>query len=278
MIKKLKISLLIAVFSLVVGVSSVSAADLTFNTATTVTVNGNDYFIGSGSGATSVVVDATTLTVVVPASTTFTLVSPSRHTLTNDGGLTAVCTNTESTLTISTASTVIITPSTTACGAISGGGGGGGGGGGAAAPATPATQVEGCTPGALFSTTSGKSCTVSATPAVPATPAIPGCGDRTSGFSTSSGQSCVGNSVSATVTSAGPYNFGTVTLKNGSRGNAVMELQRFLNAKLNLGLVVDGKLGPKTIKVIKQWQEDNGLVPDGLVGRLTKAKMNAMTY
>src|SRR3989344_4115886 len=103
-----------------------SAANLTFSVNTTVTVNGNNYFIGSGSGATSVVVGATTLTVVVPASTTFTLVSPGRHTLANDGGLTAVCTNSESTLTISTASTVIITPSTTACGAITGGGGGGG--------------------------------------------------------------------------------------------------------------------------------------------------------
>lgn len=46
----------------------------------------------------------------------------------------------------------------------------------------------------------------------------------------------------------------------------VAELQRFLNDKLNLGLVVDGKLGPKTILVIKKWQSDNGLVPDGLVG------------
>ncbi|MDQ5971771.1 MAG: Peptidoglycan-binding protein, partial [Patescibacteria group bacterium] len=40
---------------------------------------------------------------------------------------------------------------------------------------------------------------------------------------------------------ASAYNFGTTTLKNGSKGEAVMELQRFLNATLNLGLVVDGK-------------------------------------
>ena len=70
------------------------------------------------------------------------------------------------------------------------------------------------------------------------------------------------------------YNFGTATLKNGSTGNAVMELQKFLNAKLSLGLVVDGKLGPKTIAVIKQWQKANGLVVDGLVGQKTKVKMN----
>ncbi len=39
------------------------------------------------------------------------------------------------------------------------------------------------------------------------------------------------------VFSAKAYEFGNVTLKNGSRGEAVMELQRFLNDNLNLGLV-----------------------------------------
>lgn len=78
-----------------------------------------------------------------------------------------------------------------------------------------------------------------------------------------------------TTTTTTTYNFGTTTLKNGSRGEAVMELQRFLNAKLNLGLVVDGKLGPKTIAVIKKWQRDNGLVADGLIGAKTKLKMNS---
>jgi hypothetical protein len=71
------------------------------------------------------------------------------------------------------------------------------------------------------------------------------------------------------------YNFGTVTLRNGSTGEAVKELQRFLNRVLNLGLVVDGKLGPKTIAVIKKWQSDNNLVADGLIGPKTKIKMNA---
>jgi peptidoglycan hydrolase-like protein with peptidoglycan-binding domain len=71
------------------------------------------------------------------------------------------------------------------------------------------------------------------------------------------------------------YNFGTTTLKLGSRGEAVKELQRFLNDKLNLGLDIDGILGPKTIEVIKKWQKDHGLVPDGLVGAKTKAMMNS---
>ena len=143
-----------------------------------------------------------------------------------------------------------------------------------ATPAVPATQIEGCVSGNLFSATSGRSCTVSATPAVPATRVvIAGCEERATGFSRSSGQTCVGNSVSATTRAR--YNLGLTTLRNGSRGEAVMELQRFLNARLNLGLVVDGKLGPKTIAVIKQWQMDKGLVADGLIGVKTKAMINS---
>jgi hypothetical protein len=69
------------------------------------------------------------------------------------------------------------------------------------------------------------------------------------------------------------YNFGTVILKNGSKGEAVKELQKFLNKVLKLNLKVDGKLGPKTIIVIKKWQKANGLVADGLVGEKTKKKM-----
>ena len=138
----------------------------------------------------------------------------------------------------------------------------------------------------------GSSATPAATPAVPAVPAtpgeIPGCGTRTTGFSSSTGGSCVGNTSTTPATpvtpttpvtpasptlSASAYNFGTTVLKNGSQGEAVKELQRFLNDKLNLGLAVDGALGPKTIAVIKQWQADNGLVADGLIGPATKAMM-----
>jgi hypothetical protein len=72
------------------------------------------------------------------------------------------------------------------------------------------------------------------------------------------------------------YNFGTAILKNGSSGDAVKELQKFLNQALSLNLVVDGKLGPKTVAGIKKWQKLNGLVSDGLVGPKTKAKMNTV--
>ena len=78
-------------------------------------------------------------------------------------------------------------------------------------------------------------------------------------------------------TSSGPsaYNLGTKLLRNGSRGEPVKELQRLLNQLLDLGLKVDGKLGPKTIAVIKKWQKNHGLKADGLVGPLTKAAMKA---
>jgi hypothetical protein len=97
-------------------------------------------------------------------------------------------------------------------------------------------------------------------------------------YNTSTGALCInntGNNGNQGSTGHGPYNFGTKVLKNGSKGEAVKELQRFLNAKLFLGLVVDGKLGPKTIAVIKKWQKDHGLVVDGLIGPKTKIKMNS---
>jgi hypothetical protein len=111
-------------------------------------------------------------------------------------------------------------------------------------PVTPPIP-EGCTSTTLFSPTNGQRCPTTATPVNPTTP---------------------------TLTS---YNFGPTTLKIRSVGEGVKELQRFFNNTLNANLVVDGKLGPKTITVVKQWQKDNNLVVDGLVGVKTKAKMNA---
>jgi peptidoglycan hydrolase-like protein with peptidoglycan-binding domain len=76
-----------------------------------------------------------------------------------------------------------------------------------------------------------------------------------------------------TTTPSTPYNFGTITLKNGNTGEAVKEIQRFLNNTLNLSLELNGVLDAETITVIKQWQSDNGLVADGVIGAKTKAKM-----
>jgi hypothetical protein len=113
-------------------------------------------------------------------------------------------------------------------------------------PAVTTTQIDGCLSGDLFSATTGQAC----------------------GENSATGQSVMSGAT-------GAYNFGTGTLKNGSAGSAVIDLQNFLNAKFNLGLAVDGKFGPKTTAGVKEWQTNNSLSADGLVGVKTKAMMNA---
>jgi len=72
------------------------------------------------------------------------------------------------------------------------------------------------------------------------------------------------------------YNLGNTTLRDGSTGGSVKELQRFLNDKLNLNLNVDGLFGPQTTNAIKIWQTSQGLIPDGIVGPRTREKINAV--
>lgn len=56
-----------------------------------------------------------------------------------------------------------------------------------------------------------------------------------------------------------------------------MELQRLLNAKPSKfpPLVADGAFGAKTQARVIEFQRDNGLKPDGLVGDLTMAKLKS---
>ncbi len=70
------------------------------------------------------------------------------------------------------------------------------------------------------------------------------------------------------------YIFGAAVLRLHSRSEGVKELQRFLNASLNLHLSVDGIMGPKTVAGVKLWQKMNGLIADGIVGPKTKAKIS----
>ena len=278
MITKLKIGLLIVVLASFVGIGSAYAGDLVFSVDTTVTIGSASYTITSGSTATSIETGASSITVVVPENTYFTFKSTDKYVLTSTYG-SADCSASANTLSMSRAGSFTITPDATTVCSVSGGGGGGGGGSVSTTPAVTTPAVP-------------------AVPAVPATPAVPGnviegCGNRTTGFSTATGTSCVGNTSTTPAVPATPatpatpasspsfattgvYNFGTTTLKNGSKGEPVKELQRFLNQVLDLGLKIDGKLGPKTIAVIKKWQKANGLVVDGLIGPKTKAKMNAM--
>ena len=53
------------------------------------------------------------------------------------------------------------------------------------------------------------------------------------------------------ITEETPYDFGSATIKNGSTGEAVKEVQRFLNKTLNLSLELDGKLNAETIDKTK---------------------------
>jgi peptidoglycan hydrolase-like protein with peptidoglycan-binding domain len=43
-------------------------------------------------------------------------------------------------------------------------------------------------------------------------------------------------------------------------------------------LAVDGVMGPRTIDVVKQFQQANGLQPDGWVGVFTMQKLEEMTH
>src|SRR3989338_6091849 len=299
MINKLKIGLIAsAIGVLAMAGTALAATGVTYTSNTPVTINGRTYVIQSGSTATSVVVDATTLAVTLTDSGPFILLSENGDTLTNSGSVAAVC-NSVTTTSVTLVATGTFTPTSVSfCHGPTGSSGSGTPSSSSssssststvaqsttpvtltitpATSTTPATTMTtstpGCSGGNKYNTSTGALCVNNAVVANN----IPGCGSGTSGFSTASGVSCAGNVVGSSVSAAaGSYNLGTKTLKSGSKGDAVKELQRFLNDKLNLGLVVDGKLGPKTIAVIKKWQKDNGLVVDGLIGPKTKAKMNA---
>lgn len=60
------------------------------------------------------------------------------------------------------------------------------------------------------------------------------------------------------------------TLRRGSEGDEVEELQALLNAKYGANLEIDGKFGAKTEAAVKAFQKAHGLTADGVVGAKTR--------
>ena len=58
--------------------------------------------------------------------------------------------------------------------------------------------------------------------------------------------------------------------KRGSRGTAVVQIQKALN------LVPDGVYGPVTEEAVRTYQLENGLKVDGIVGVATLSRLLAM--
>lgn len=71
------------------------------------------------------------------------------------------------------------------------------------------------------------------------------------------------------ATSAFAMDFGSTTLKVGSKGEFVKTLQTLVGAN------ADGNFGPATAAKVKAWQAANGLTADGMFGNASKAKANA---
>lgn len=60
----------------------------------------------------------------------------------------------------------------------------------------------------------------------------------------------------------------TNTLRFGSTGIEVRKLQE------KLGVKIDGRFGKITLGAVKKYQQDHQLVPDGIVGKKTREKLN----
>ncbi len=63
------------------------------------------------------------------------------------------------------------------------------------------------------------------------------------------------------------------TIREGRRGEIVKYAQRKLTSKLYDTGEVDGIFGAKTTRAVKEFQSENGLEPDGIIGRKTWAKL-----
>jgi N-acetylmuramoyl-L-alanine amidase len=65
-----------------------------------------------------------------------------------------------------------------------------------------------------------------------------------------------------------------IRVELGSKGDAVTKLQKLLLEK-GYKITVDGDFGQETLRVLKQYQSDNGLEDDGVCGKKTWDKINS---
>lgn len=70
---------------------------------------------------------------------------------------------------------------------------------------------------------------------------------------------------------SGAQTFGSRTLKYGMSGDDVVALQSFLMERSYSIGSATGYFGTKTLEAVKQFQRNNALVPDGIVGPKTFA-------
>lgn len=66
---------------------------------------------------------------------------------------------------------------------------------------------------------------------------------------------------------------GEKTMRSGATGKSVESLQSALNDKLGLSLKTDGKFGKNTQAAVRDFQKQNGLQVDGVVGPATRAAL-----
>ncbi|MFY7832437.1 MAG: peptidoglycan-binding domain-containing protein, partial [Pseudanabaena sp.] len=65
-------------------------------------------------------------------------------------------------------------------------------------------------------------------------------------------------------------------LRQGSKGSAVAELQQLLQSKGFYSGKIDGDFGAGTTNAVLKFQKENGLVPDGIVGSSSWAKLRVV--
>jgi len=73
-----------------------------------------------------------------------------------------------------------------------------------------------------------------------------------------------------------PYGTSTETVKKGSSGKAVHRCQWYLNKACTTALTIDGICGALTVKAIKDFQIENGLMADGICGKKTWTKLESV--